>query len=314
MDPFILSLILGGGGGLLSGLSGLFSEKTMPENINAELTQQFTDLVTAMQESAQANLDQSLLDSSRVASQIGQTAAKQGQVTEKIGKLQAPGADDWFKSFTQKYVPAYQAMAEQTATEATRMDTAQERANLLSERAVTDALSKYAGGAGYSGAAVQAATSAAAAPQLDYLTAVDQMFGQAYGNTFNQLASQGQQLSFQGQQNEFLNNLQKLTSQLGGYGQQGQTLGTQMSGSLQQAGIYSQQQQNLLNQLAQLSQPVYATPSYTESPMAGIGTAVSGIGQLVGAFGSNQQNQNLINQLAALLGGGQGQQGITLGR
>lgn len=299
MDPLLLAALIQGGGGLLSGLSGLFSQQTQPENINAAQTQAFTQLLEGLMQTNQASLDQSLLDASRTTSQISNVAAQQGQITQDIANVQVPGADDWFTEFTSKYVPAYQQIAQQTAEAASQLPNAQERADRASSQGVTAALDQFAGGGAYSGAAARSAAEAAVNPQLDYLNQVDQAFGQAYGSTFQNLANQGQQLSFQGQQNEFLNNIQQLQAQLGGLGQQGQTLGTSLQGSLGQAGQYNQMQSSVLGQLGQLSQPVYSTPSYTESPFNQLGGAISGLGSLLGSY--NQQDQ-LSQILAALQG------------
>lgn len=298
MDPLtIMGLIMAAGGGLAEGLGGLFSKETVPENINAQQTAQFQQLLDSLLQSNQDNLSESLNSATRTQEQIASVASKQGQITQQIGQLDAPEADDWFESFTQKYVPAYQAIASETASQASQMPNAQERADRASSQGVTAALDQFAGGGSYSGAAAGAATEAAVNPQLEYLSAVDQMFGNSYNSTFSNLASQGQGLAFQGQQNEFLNSLQSLTSQLSGFGQQGQTLGTQLQGSLGTANIFSNQQSNLMNNQAQLSQPVYATPSYTESPVQGLGTALGGIGNLFGAASSNNTLEEILKLL-----------------
>jgi hypothetical protein len=286
-------------------LSGFSSKETLPQNINAAQTEEFTNLLNALMSGNEQDLANALKASTRTQEQLSGVAAKQGQVSEQISQVDVPGANDWFDQFTQQFVPAYQAIAQQTAEAASQRPAAQERADRASSQGVTAALDQFAGGGAFSGAAARSATEAAINPQLDYLNQVDQAFGQTFGQTFNNLAGQGQGLAFQGQQQEFLNNIQKLQSQLGGLGQQGQTLGTQLQGSLGQAGIAQQQQGNLLGQLGQLSQPVYATPNYVESNAANFGTAIGGIGSLIGSFGQNNQLQDLLKQLI----GGQGQQG-----
>ena len=292
-----LPLILAGAGLAAQALSPLFSKKVTPKNINQEQTEQFTALLEQMLSDSESSLTAALRDAGFTQEQISSLASKQGQLASDIGNLEVPSAGDWFDQFTQEFVPAYQTIAEQTATAGVRTDAAQERADRLSSEAVTAALDKYAGGGAYGGAAVEAATQAAITPQLEYLQSVDQLFSSLYGSTFNQLANTGQQLSFQGTQNEFLNNLQKLQGQISALGQQGQSLGQVLQGQLGQAQVAQGQQGSALGQLGQLSQSVYSTPSYVESPLGGIGQALVAFSSLLSGAQTQNTNQGLLNQL-----------------
>ena len=193
MDPLsLIGLILGGAGGLTSGISSLFNQQVTPTNINQAQTDQFIQLLNQMMSGQQEQLAAQTAEAQRTQTQLGDVAARQRQLSQQIAEVPQPGETDWLDTFMTEMVPAFSRVAEQVAQTAVGdQAAAQERAQRASQAGATEALGQFAGGGAFGGAAVQAATEAAIDPQLAYLQGVDQAFSQAFQQQFGQLAGTG---------------------------------------------------------------------------------------------------------------------------
>jgi hypothetical protein len=261
----------------------------MPQQINPLTDQYYQDV---LQELSRWNQQQGMYQ--QQADQARQRLGAQGNIAEDIrdrqGNVNVPGANDWFYDFMDEQVPGYREEAQQVAEMATRGGSAGQaaRAQVLSEQAARNAANQMAAQGGtYSGAGAKAVAEGAAGPLAAYQDALGQQYQNAFMGAYTPLASQGQSLAYQGQQDNFQNTMNQLGQMLSSTQLAGNMYGNAMNGAQNSANLAGQRAQGAEQWRNDVAQPFYATPSYKPNPMATFGNGLMNLGLLGSSFNSN---------------------------
>lgn len=278
MNPLLLAALGQGGAALLS---PLFQQEVQPANVNPLTAPFLQDLQNQMQQ-LQAQINQQQQSLEQTGTQQARSAQAAGQIAEQAQEVQAPGPNEWFKVFLGN-VPEYQAIAQQTADQATQIAgrSGEEQAQRLSQQAARTTAEQFAGsGAGFSGAAQQAVGEAAINPLAQFQSNLAQSQANVFSSGLNQLLGQGQGLAQASQQQAFNNQLQALSQALQGQQVAGGLYGQQAQTQLGQQNILSQLLGQNQAQQAQIAAPVFSTPDYY-NPLDRISGAFGLTGQLL---------------------------------
>ena len=291
--------ILGGGTAIANLLGGLFGaneeDLTNVNPFTQQIMQQLQDAIST------GNIDQSQLQALANQSQgRASDAARNAQSTgNEIKNLSQPGANDWWEQWEQN-VPEYQQIALNFADEATTDLGAslQDQARLQTSEALSAVANQF-GGSSFSGAASKAAGKGAALPIAGAQAQLQGARSQLAGNTFNNLAGAGQQISAQSVQNQFENALSALSTSMQGDLGAADIFTTQ--GSSFQGGANSQGNQitSLLASLGAMGTPQIQAPTYTESPFAKL---ASGLNSGFNIFSTLDNNSTIDDILKAIRG------------
>ena len=252
MNPYIAALMMG-----IQAIAPMLSQQ---ENVN--LNPYTDDQLAALKKQiaeAMSQYQSGQNQAQQIQGQVQGTEAQMNQVADEAKNLEGPGANEWFTQWL-KDVPGYQQVAEQVAQQSTENlnRSIEEQTRLETQKAMSEAMNQFAGN-GYSGAAQAALGQAAALPMAQAMAQMNQTKAGIQSNTFNQLAGQGQNLSFQGKQNEFSNAMESLMQALQGYGQVNNSQLGRLSGTYQNLGNISNRMNNLNANLTQISDPQFQT-------------------------------------------------------
>jgi len=255
MDPMTLALLANIG---IQGLGPLFNSKENV-NINPYTEQIMQDFYRQLAE-AKSQYEAQIAQGNRATQEMSGTANQMGNIANEAKNLEGPGANEWYDQWLQN-VPGYQEIAKNLAESSTQNlgRSVDEQVALDTQRAMTEAMNQFAGQNAYSGAAQAALGQAVAQPMANARVQMNANKAGIESNAFNQMAGQGQGLSFQGKQNEFTNALQTLMSALEGYGQKAGVQAQQAGNYLQGAGIAGNMVSGLNSSLGQMGTPLMQT-------------------------------------------------------